>query len=707
MSRPMLPGQNSKYWGYDLNNYLLSLENKISGLESFHQNQQTIVQNVGPGFHTGEWELITTQEVDGVVTAVSITSYTLTGKCSYETYVSGSIRSYVREFNNEEIFKEIYVVEYDSDGKLSYPNGTASIGSLPKAFYAVYLFFERSEDGNSDTVKTLFCKDYIFRGDCIMIGSYEKAGGIFTPRVQSSSKTLYQSGQDTIHSYATVEYGCSSDRLPLANSKDSNNIYDFKKFYYYSNGVSPSEILSSIKDSNEKFTNRSYDVFSQINNGAWKTYLVSEGDEISVNEWTGQSFSGGELAAYYLAPSGNIYIQIHAGPTNYPEVKDYNMEAVDPLRDKEGFVTGGLVFIGTVFKKEEDIYDWVSSASNGISPVLLDIGRINPHKILIENNEYWVGDTYYKIDITPLGSHYLGLSPLNKDLTHRVNIVLPDTHLDIGHTDYGNGDYLSIYSSAIYCQSPDMTLAIYGKNGITFNDSSDDNFSFKIFNRGHNSSLNHQLIIQTNLEDDEGEEYKNEWVFDAMNSSFNVDNLITKYNVTTNSLNTIGRVNMSNKIKIDSTQTNVEIDAEKIMIKGETTIEGETTITGIFSVLDTAAVIDGSLEVSGPIDCLNSITCKDITFISDIRLKTNLKPINSEICHNAVQNLNVNTYTYIRNNYDTLGLIAQEIEEQLPEYAHLLVHENEDGEKMVSEHKLLFILWEALKQEIKERKGGK
>lgn len=694
MSRPMLPGQNSKYWGYDLNNYLLSLENKISGLESFHQNQQTIVQNVGPGFYTGEWVLTTTKEVDGVITTASIIDYTLTGKCSYEAYVSGSIRSYVHEFTSHKIFEKVYVVEYNSDGKLSYPNGTSEIDNLQEAFHAVYLFFERDEDGNSNNVKTLFCKDYIFRGDCIMIGSYEKQGKIFTPRVQSSSKTLYQSGQDTIKPSATVTIKAGSlSTWPTISAFN-------ERYYFYINGINPEAVLNNYNEDTPADAN--YDV---------KIGIFSDSNT-TVHTGTGTSE---QLGCYYLAPSGNLYVQYHSKPHDWPTVKDYTLEASDPLTGKDGYTTGGLVYIGCVYvqtknTEEGDVlsYEWVSAKQNGISPVIMDVDNSNPHKILIENNQYWVGNEWYNIDIDENNNGF----SIKKKGENIGTIILNDSYA------IPSGKSILFYPDNTSPKGPRPNGALR----CSFEVSNSPVITLSTFNGGSAGQT---------------------WNFKQENGEFETNKLLVKNGAAitgetaiTGNASVTGGFAVSGKFSVSDDfgimvgknvyigKTLLDIDTPcSLAVNGNTILTGDTTITGktkfIVPVSFTEPVLtvymgDDTKESNKVFNFsgegfkfFGSVSCTDITFTSDIRLKTNLKPINSKICHDAVQNLNVNTYTYIKNNYDTLGLIAQEIEEQLPEYSHLLVHENEDGEKMVSEHKLLFILWEALKQEIKERKGGK
>lgn len=740
MSRPMLPGQNSKYWGYDLNNYLLSLDEKINGLESFHQNQQTIVQNVGPGFQTGTWDLITTKTENGVTTNLSIGEYTLGGVCSYEVYAGGTARRYTHNFDNDpyKVFEKVSVISYNSEGKLSYPSDESTTLPTTYPFYAVYLFFERTADGNSDTVKTILCKDYIFRGDCVMIGSYEMQGSIFTPRVQTSSKTLYQSGQDTIKSNASIVINSTE----LTSFPTNTSTYTLKEggtnkvfsdiYYFYTNGINPSAILEVVQKNTLNHGN-GFDVgkFSGLNEkGITYRYNenanIEEGDSLT-GPFSPKGVSKGNMLCYYLAPSGNLYVQEHAAPTNLPTAKDYMLEASDPLRDKEGFITGGLVFIGAVYMRSDGVYQWISAKQNGISPVIIDVDNNNPHKILIENNEYYVGSNVYKIKLSKISDDHVAVhltdyvkNPSNF-IDAKIDFITPEFRIFNGNSIEGevilncfkdaNNNQLGQLilagdeTSGIILQGGDayskITLRHLDEDKIIINSKSDggtiilsgspDNYGCVLSGDGETFTIK--------CGQNQGGKFE---VFEDSTEDFQVS-VEGKFKVKGNTTLTDGQVDIG-----------TSINSNKFNVYNNSTFYGPVTIgthsSSTFTVKRATILTEGFKTDSLETYYFNSngnIKCNDITFTSDIRLKTNLKPINPKICHDAVQKLSARTYTYTKNNYDTLGLIAQEIEEQLPEYAHLLVHENEDGEKMVSEHKLLFILWEALKQEIKERKGGK
>nr|DAP76656.1 MAG TPA: Neck appendage like protein [Caudoviricetes sp.] len=95
------------------------------------------------------------------------------------------------------------------------------------------------------------------------------------------------------------------------------------------------------------------------------------------------------------------------------------------------------------------------------------------------------------------------------------------------------------------------------------------------------------------------------------------------------------------------------------------------------------------------------ISSGDITAFSDIRLKTNIEKI-----ENALDKVcQLSGYTYDMNNKRSTGVIAQEVENVLPE----VVQDREDGYKTVAYGNMIGLLIEAikeLKEEIKVIKNG-
>jgi hypothetical protein len=88
-----------------------------------------------------------------------------------------------------------------------------------------------------------------------------------------------------------------------------------------------------------------------------------------------------------------------------------------------------------------------------------------------------------------------------------------------------------------------------------------------------------------------------------------------------------------------------------------------------------------------------------LTQNSDVRLKTNIRPIRSAL--EQLQNINGYTYYWLDKNRDKsqqVGVLAQEVQQIYPQ----LVHQNEKGELSVNYMGLVPVLIEAIKELQKE-----
>lgn len=84
------------------------------------------------------------------------------------------------------------------------------------------------------------------------------------------------------------------------------------------------------------------------------------------------------------------------------------------------------------------------------------------------------------------------------------------------------------------------------------------------------------------------------------------------------------------------------------------------------------------------------------TSLSDKTLKTNIRPIEDSIA--LLQRLRGVRFDWLENNKPSLGLIAQEVEEVIPE----MVETNENGIKSVSYSNMIGVLIEAIKDQQKQ-----
>jgi hypothetical protein len=101
-------------------------------------------------------------------------------------------------------------------------------------------------------------------------------------------------------------------------------------------------------------------------------------------------------------------------------------------------------------------------------------------------------------------------------------------------------------------------------------------------------------------------------------------------------------------------------------------------------------IIDESLIVN------NNVSAEAYLYLSDERLKENIKIINNPI--EKVEKLNGVYFTWKKTGREDIGLIAQNVEKTFPE----IVHTNKDGLKSVEYGNIVALLIETVKEQQKQ-----
>ena len=709
MSKPVLPNQNDRYWGYNLNNYLLSLDKRVQTLETAEGDLGSIAIAMGPGFVSRSYKS-STGSYDISDKAAGFPSILISGDIYFGAISNGGMVRTKKTLTDYQLFKTIAFTTYNTtENKWSNPVETPDAKLYTNRFLNVYLM--KTDSG--DAVQTVIANDFIFREDMVLVGTLEKTSDTptyttFIPRTFDSSKTLYQTAQDSMSSYARLDqmtFGTtSSTTLPVSGTfyPDQEEGKAKVNFLFGTNGINPTVTPEPTSDKYEEEFDLLRKIVLKEDIIIWYESAV-DGEMFTTTE---PDLGTDQMISYYVAPSGNLYTQIVARPAL---LYDFNTEVIDNLRLKSELRCGSLVYLGSICKDEAS-YLWYGAKGNGISPTVVDIDNWNPYKVFLPHRQYYTGekDIYYTIDLhnstyNPRAttvhitkSSVTGFRPL--ELT--TDLLMNDAILEVN--SYGNP---TIQLSCASTHYSDLPVPAPTAPAITLFDPADSDYRYDIRIEGPDADS--ALHIRRDADTD-----YSDWSFEQ-NGVFSTFLLQVRGNAdVTGSLDVgantdiVGSLDVQGVTNLSDTEIvgDLSVSAEANIVSaavGTLTVSGKSK-TSTLEVSSTATfksgiTVNGDISVSGATN-----------YTSDIRLKTNIQPINQEQCYKAVQQLPVSTYTYTTTKQDSLGLIAQDIEKYLPEYAHILVHEDENGYKSVFEHKLLFILWEALKHEIIERKklGG-
>lgn len=107
--------------------------------------------------------------------------------------------------------------------------------------------------------------------------------------------------------------------------------------------------------------------------------------------------------------------------------------------------------------------------------------------------------------------------------------------------------------------------------------------------------------------------------------------------------------------------------------------------------------IDGDVNVSGAVTVTGDVTCNDVVETSDKKYKKNIEEIDGEWALKVFKALKFSAYNFLLTDKKAFGLIAQEVEELVPE----AVFTNEAGDKAINYRYINTIVNAALQHFIK------
>jgi hypothetical protein len=174
----------------------------------------------------------------------------------------------------------------------------------------------------------------------------------------------------------------------------------------------------------------------------------------------------------------------------------------------------------------------------------------------------------------------------------------------------------------------------------------------------------------------------------------------TSINVSVSTLNSptiTGTITLSNGVGTNgqalvSTGSGVQWGAAGATLSNDTTTNATyyPTLSSATSGSYTTAIVSSTKLTFNP--STGNFSATQFTSLSDQTLKTNIRPIEDSVA--LVQKLKGVRFDWLENNKPSLGLIAQEVEQVIPELV-----ETENGIKSVSYSNMIGLLVEAIKEQ--------
>lgn len=739
-----LPLTGSQYWGAALNNYLRQLNTDIEDLKIQLANFTIAASYSGSGWTEGTYylaDLTSMQMVSGnsgvyivqngskakmvgtLIFSSSAGATSVTLEAASNVYMSFD----VNDVSNPNC-RLINILEYDTTKKTySVQTRTQRLENVctNKGFYPIYAV----NDINTGFKLALNPnQEFVFSENYVLVGILERSGTDFRfiKKTDSAFKNLYTTRKENLTSFASI-VNAQGLFCPNDGGRTQLNMGSLL-VDYQSNGISErgddasssgsTGIVSDYKIPNDykRFYN-SYPSDPNFKRRAFMITYADNGTSIEENWDVVEAVDGIPDSTYfdtqhvygiYISVSGDLFIEESAqAHSSLETLRAFAASTAWNLNANTMFRTAGLVLLGACYY-DSGLSDWcaLQAASNGISPEFLTNRYTENAEVIrwpsaVYSTNMKVGgsgDTFaqykyevYVPDTVPTEPSYIKMltnyAGTTSDSKNYFELpIAPDSYYNY---KYNSGAFNGIGMGAMTVnQSTSADLVVVDGDGkmfskVKFVSSTADKMAADMGHAKYNDStsiLRNTLLLGTTI-------------FDS-NSSVELPGTITGLKGLT--------AHETDGLTINGNNKNITVVGT---IAGEDlALDASDTLTlkaaNALTIQTTADAGILKLDSKKPIQCTNSIA-----FTSDRRCKHNIQSLDMGACVRAVRDLDAKSFTYNDSNIDTLGLIAQDIEELLPEYKDLLVHSVQEGDltdkRTVSETKLLFILWQAVRSLLK------
>ena len=219
--------------------------------------------------------------------------------------------------------------------------------------------------------------------------------------------------------------------------------------------------------------------------------------------------------------------------------------------------------------------------------------------------------------------------------------------------------------------------------------------------------------------------------FMFQNSSELKEVLDTQYKLYVRNGDTLGEINLT--VGLEASVPEIQLTDGKVNILGNLEIT-HTDVSGSQRVLINNPDTDGFIRLSNNnlsrLDATNTgvdvygfftttnnadiggnLTCVALTETSDVKLKENIKEVNTKECYKAVKYIKPKTYNFIKDEEkkSNIGFIADDIKDaKMPKEWDNIIYYNDEGVKLLAYNKMAVVLWgcvQEMQKEITHLKG--
>lgn len=731
-----LPLTGSQYWGAALNNYLRQMNTDMSELKIQLANFKIAAAYSGSGWVDGSYTLTNLQDNfeivnDAIGNNINVYKIEDASNAKIEgtmVFVEGNDAKSITldassttrmtfslAVNESASLHVVQTLKYSATAKsyevVKRDKPLAQV-CVKNGFYPVYAVND-NEFGFRIALNPE--QEFIFAESYILLGIIQRSGATdfrFIKKTDSAYKNIYDTRRGNLEAFATMT---GDNGLFYVNEQSGKLVLNKNvQVDYQSNGIS--ERGDGVEVTAEGVTvdyQRPQD-YKRFNGAGRRTFLINyiqEGNTQKYNlseTWNSSAISDitslniNYIYGFYISVGGDLFVEQSAKAHTGSTASSFAASASWNLNANSAFRNGGLVLLGACYY-DSSVGDWVSlpCAINSISPAFIT-DRYTENTEVIR----WPAMTYFA-NVKESGTR----DTFDK---FQYKVLVPDAardavmqiRLDTTFSPDSNTFAMPIVPGNFYKSNKSSgTFTGIEFGSVKINTSTQD-YSAEFLGTTPTCFVDGGIISTST--DNRGADKKLYTDTDGIKNVFRDTALVGSLTI-----------NNTSPVTVAGSITGVnEFDAKTIKtttIQGLTT-NGLTLSTNANKIASSGLTITDSGKLTLKADKIRLESTQKIEFnnsvaftTSDRRSKKDIISLDEDTCLRAVCDLDAKQFTYKQNDVTTIGLIAQDIEELLPEYKEMLVSITSDDEledkRMVAESKLLFILWQAVRALVKNQGG--
>lgn len=373
-----LPTSGQQYWGASLNNYIRSLESKITNIENNLSKKGLATAYLGSGWTDGDYKFGDGSgeggyRSPGVYDLSLDRSFTIKGNENQSLIFFGQDQITTKTVEETIDFSKLNrIITTIKNGDVTYAiKETVGIDNIEDGFFPIYIYLNVGgninfgisclEDSNTPG-------SFVYHEDFVLLGLVEKINGSysFIKQTYTARKSLLDTRRDLLVPFATItNLNGLFEREGVTGSSTLKLYLESLTLDYQVGGIISSDNRDNAILDYKHFDSTGRRVFKK--NSRWIELDPEDGPIDEVIDETA-SISG-EICGIYISISGDIFIDSLQGVT--AEYANWSLNTTNEFKN------AGLVLLGAYNKT-----DFWYAKDNGLSPAFITTRELPTDSII-------------------------------------------------------------------------------------------------------------------------------------------------------------------------------------------------------------------------------------------------------------------------------------------------------------------------------------